>query len=193
MSKRKRARGQNSKPKVEIVEVTIEEKQAQAQRREQYEKAVKEIIALKDSARAGFTRHRQDFIALEDGYENIIPDAQNQSLLERGKSNLNPNMIKPRVAKIAKEIIKTFFSQDELVRLIPPEGEENSKLEEALQAEIKEYARDNNLYAKMYSTARDGLIYGTSVLKSYWRDNTFKIELVSLRDVFFDKSETTKE
>ena len=95
-------------------------------------------------------------------------------------------MIKPRVAKIAKEIIKTFFGQDELVSLIPPEGVQNNQLEEALQAEIKEYARDNNLYSKMYETARAGLVYGTSVLKTYWKDNTFKIEQVRLNDIFLD-------
>lgn len=151
---------------------------------------INEIIGLRDEAIAGYIKHKTDFIKLEEGYVNVISDRQRISLTQRRKSALTPNLIKPKVDKIVRDIMKAFFGQDELAMIQPEDKdvEDDAIVSEAISKELKEYGRDRNLYTKCKPIARDLLVYGTAVAKVYFntKENDTKIEQVKLSDVYLD-------
>jgi len=149
-----------------------------------------EIIALRDDAIAGFTRHREDFIRLEHGYLNILSEKQRLSLTQRRKSTLTPNLILPKVQMVVRDVMKAFFSNDELADLAVENGaeEEDERVNEILIEEVKDYSRETNLYLKTKPIVRNILIYGTGISKVYWSsaENSVKIEECKLDTVFVD-------
>lgn len=149
-----------------------------------------ELIALKDEAIAGYTKHKKDFEALESGYFNILPEAQLKSLRSRRKSALAPNLIKPKVDKIVRDMLKTFFGSDEIAKISPDDAadEHEMLISEVLNEELKDFARDSNLYSKCRPIARGALVYGTTITKVYWSvaENTIRVENCSLRDAYID-------
>jgi len=151
---------------------------------------VAELVALRDDAINGYEQHKSDFIALESAYVNVLSHKQRKSLLARRKSALTPNLIKPKVDKIVRDLMKSFFGNDELA-IIQPEDkeiEEDEKVSNALKKELKEYGRDKNLYTNLRPVARESLIYGTAVIKVYWsvKENNIKMERCRLDDVYLD-------
>lgn len=154
------------------------------------EKLVSELISLRDDAILGYTKHEKDFIALENAYLNILSTQQRKSLKKRGKSSLTPNLIKPKVDKIIRDLVKAFFGNDELA-VIQPESllsETGVKVSEILKKELKEFGRDKNLYSAVRPLMRDCLVYGTGMVKLYWssKENSVKFERCMLNNVFLD-------
>lgn len=148
------------------------------------------IIALRDEAIGGFDRMRPQFKALEAGYMAIIDEGQRTSLRKRRKSTLNPAMIRPKVAKVVRDVMRSFFGADELCQISPETGENENDLKtsEILKKELDEYARDENLYAGIKPAVRSAIVYGTAAVKCYWSvaENTVKIENVKLGKVYLD-------
>ncbi|MGE4510074.1 MAG: hypothetical protein AB7D43_03125 [Sulfurimonadaceae bacterium] len=149
-----------------------------------------EIIALRDDAISGFTRHREDFLGLERGYMNILSERQRLSLSRRSKSALTPNLILPKVHMVVRDVMKAFFSNDELADLSVENGadKEDERVNEILIEELKDYSREQNLYIKTKPIVRNMLVYGTGISKVYWNssENTVKIEECRLDTVFVD-------
>lgn len=149
-----------------------------------------EIIALRDDAIAGYVRHENDFVTLEEGYLNILSDKQRLSLMRRKKSALTPNLIKPKVDMLTRDVMKAFFGNDELAEISPEDvgNEEDERVRKALNAELKEFSRDRNLYSKCKPIVRDTFVYGTAVSKVYFSTalNDVKIERCKLDSVYFD-------
>ena len=149
-----------------------------------------EIIALRDGAISGFQKHLMEFIELERGYINVLSNAQRKSLIRRQKSALTPNLIKPKVDLLVRDVMKSFFSSDELAEITEYEGsnENDKKTTVALVKELKDFSRDRNLYSKCKPVVRDSLVYGTAISKVYWssRENTVKIEQPKLDSIYLD-------
>lgn len=149
-----------------------------------------EIVALRDEAIAGYTKHKGDFIALEEGYVNVLSDSIRKALYNKKKSALTPNLIKPKVDMLVRDVMKAFFGNDELAQITAEDkkDEHDIRVSDTLKAELKEYSRDRNLYSRCKPIVRDSIVYGTSIAKVYWnsRDNTCKIEHKKLTDVYFD-------
>lgn len=158
---------------------------------------VAELVAIRDDAINGYMQHKSDFIALESAYINVLSDKQRKSLLSRRKSALTPNLIKPKVDKIVRDIMKAFFSNDELAEIRPDDNNnaKDEKVTTALKKELKEYSRDKNLYTHIKPVAREALIYGTAVLKVYWntKANSVKMERCKLGDVYLDPYASTTQ
>ncbi len=151
---------------------------------------VAELVAIRDDAINGFNQHRSDFVTLESSYVNVLSNKQRKSLTSRRKSALTPNLIKPKVDKIVRDLMKAFFGNDELAEITPEdkESQHDEEVSEALKKELKEYSRDRNLYSTVKPVARESLVYGTACMKVYWstKANTAKIERCRLDDVYFD-------
>lgn len=149
-----------------------------------------QLIAIRDDAIAGFVKHQADFELLEQGYVNIIPNDKRLNLIKRGKSTITPNLILPKVSMVVRDVMKSFFANDELANLSVEDGadEEDKKVNEALKKELKEYSREAKLYSITKPAVRDSLIYGTAINKVYWskRDNTAKVEQCKIDSVFLD-------
>jgi len=149
-----------------------------------------EIVALRDDAIAGYTKHKKDFVALEEGYMNILRYAQRLSLARRKKSALTPNLIKPKVDMLVRDVMKAFFGNDELAEIKAEDIDniDDMAVTQALKDELKEFSRDKNLYSKCKPVVRDLLVYGTAILKVYWsiKENLAKVEQCKLSDVYFD-------
>ena len=154
-----------------------------------------EIIALRDDAIDGYTRHKSDFEALERGYVNVLSDKQRLSLKRREKSALTPNLIKPKVDMVVRDVMKSFFNNDELASLTAEDGvsEEDEIVTEVLVKEIKEFSREQNLYTTVKPIIRNKLIYGTAITKVYFSpaENTIKIQECGLDTVFIDPRAAT--
>jgi len=154
------------------------------------EELVAELVAIRDDAINGYMQHKQEFIALESAYINILSEKQRKSLLQRRKSALTPNLIKPKVDKIVRDLMKSFFGNDELAIIQPDkkDNEEDAKVSDALKKELKEYGRDKNLYTNLRPVARESLVYGTAIIKVYWsvKENNIKMERCRLDDVYLD-------
>ena len=154
------------------------------------DKLVAELVALRDDAINGFEHHRSDFVALESAYVNLLSNKQRKSLSSRRKSALTPNLIKPKVDKIVRDLMKAFFGNDELAEITPEdkESQHDEEVSEALKKELKEYSRDRNLYSAIKPVARESLVYGTACIKVYWntKANTAKLERCRLDDVYLD-------
>ena len=154
------------------------------------EDLVAELVAIRDDAINGYMQHKNEFIALEMAYINELSKQQRKSLSNRRKSALTPNLIKPKVDKIVRDLMKSFFGNDELalIKADNKESEEDEKVSIALKKELKEYGRDKNLYSNLRPVAREALIYGTAVQKVYWstKENNIKLERCRLDDVYLD-------
>lgn len=148
------------------------------------------IIALRDEAIGGFDRMKPQFKSLEMGYMAIIDEGQRTSLRKRRKSTLNPAMIRPKVSKVVRDVMRSFFGADELCQINPEtmDNENDLKTSEILKKELDEYARDSNLYANVKPSVRSTMVYGTAAVKCYWSvaENTVKIENVKLGKIFLD-------
>jgi len=151
---------------------------------------VAELVAIRDDAINGYMQHKNDFIALEMAYINELSHNQRKSLSNRRKSALTPNLIKPKVDKIVRDLMKSFFGNDELalIKADNKESEEDAKVSQALKKELKEYGRDKNLYTNLRPVAKEALVYGTAVQKIYWssKENNIKLERCRLDDVYLD-------
>jgi hypothetical protein len=134
--------------------------------RKKLTKAQNQILALRDSAIKGYDRTLPEFMMLEQGYmatldENVIND-----LKRRRKSFIAPQIIRAKVRKIERDIMKTYFSLDELGKI---EIENDKELTIVMQKKLNEYASHKlNLYTLMRPNVRDMLIYGTTIAKVYW-------------------------
>lgn len=148
------------------------------------------IIALRDEAISGFDRMKPQFKSLEQGYMAIIDEGQRTSLRKRRKSTLNTQMIRPKVGKVVKDVMKSFFGVDELCQITPETMENDNDLEtsEVLKKELEEYSRTSNMQRAVSPIVFRTLVHGTAVLKVYWckKSNTVKLEPVKLANIFFD-------
>lgn len=144
-----------------------------------------QMILLKDTAMRGYQQHEADFLALEQSYFAQIDERQRTSLKNRRKSTVEIQIIKPKVMKVTREIMKSFFGGNELAK-ITSEDSTDKELVKALSEELKEYARDEKFYTKAKPSVRNMLVYGTAVSKVYWANNTTRIESCSLADVWID-------
>jgi len=144
-----------------------------------------QMILLKDTAMRGYDQHEADFLTLEQAYIGTVDERQRTSLKKRRKSSLEIQIIKPKVMKVTREIMKSFFGGNELAK-ITPENSEDKDLVKALSEELKDYARTEKFYTRCKPSIRNQLVYGTSVSKVYWANNNVRIENCSLADVWID-------
>ena len=144
-----------------------------------------QMILLKDTAMRGYGQHEGDFLALEQAYFGQIDERQRTSLRKRRKSTVEIQIIKPKVMKVTREIMKSFFGGNELAK-ITSEDSEDKELTKALSEELKDYARTQKFYTRCKPSVRNQLVYGTSISKVYWANNDARIENCSLADVWID-------
>jgi hypothetical protein len=149
------------------------------------EAAKKRYSGFKDTAERGYQQHAADFKILEDAYNGVIEEGQRTSLKQRRKATLQIQAIKPKVNKVVREIMKSFFGGDELAK-ITEDGEGQAEVIKALEEELKEYARDEKFYSLCKPGIRNCLVYGTSITKVYWANNNPRIEHCLLSDVWVD-------
>ncbi|MEA1917048.1 MAG: hypothetical protein U9N42_05910 [Campylobacterota bacterium] len=149
-----------------------------------------QLVALNTEAYNGYLKHKSDFKLLEYGYLSIIDEAKRTSLKNRRKSTLNPQLIKPKIDKIERDVMEAFFGNDELADIQAENLKDENDLltQDALIKELKEYGREENLYSKVKPIIRNALVYGTSITKVYWSHeaNKAKIEQCKLNEVFLD-------
>ncbi len=145
------------------------------------------IITLRDEARRGFDKYKEQFQALENGYLSTISSEQKLSLMKRRKSLITYYLIQNKVRKVVQDIKKTYFANDEFAKLYPlTDYEEDIRVAKILQDELDEYVNTKaNLYTLISPNLVDVLVYGITVLKIYWNE-TIKLQRVSPKDVYFD-------
>lgn len=140
---------------------------------------------FKDAAERGYRQHSEDFRTLEEAYNGVIDEGQRTSLKKRRKATLQIQAIKPKVNKVVREIMKSFFGGDELAK-ITQDGDNQEEVIKALTEELKDYARDEKFYSLCKPGIRNCLVYGTSITKVYWANNNPRIEHCLLSDVWLD-------
>lgn len=149
-------------------------------------KKQEQIIKLKDEAINGYQRVRDEFRVLEAGYIAQIEQAQLSSLKRRRKSHLTQQVIKAKVRKIERDIMKTFFANEELAQ-VEIKGDE--RLTKVMQKRLNEYSdKRMNLYTLVRPNIRDVLIYGTTITKVYWSGDRDRLVVQnrSLNEILID-------
>lgn len=145
-----------------------------------------QILALKSVAINGYDKVVSQFLELEKGYMAFLGDDVIRSLRKREKSYIPTQIIRAKVRKIERDIMKTYFSTDEL-GTVEIDGDE--KLSVVMQKKLGEYASaKSSLYTIMRPLIRDALVYGTTVLKVYWSEarNKVVIQPRSLSEICID-------
>jgi len=149
-----------------------------------------QILALRDEAKKGFDKHRTDFQTLESGLLSIIDEGKRTSLKLRRKSTLNPQLIKPKVDSVTRDIMRSFFGQGQLAEIQPesPDDERDVKISEILSMELKDFSRDEKLYFRVKPIIKNALTYGTVVTKVYYdtKSEKVKVEKCRLNEVYLD-------
>ena len=143
------------------------------------------IVTMLEEAKRGFDLHRNDFEILEQGFLNILPDELLEHLKKRGKSHIAPKIIQAKVRRIVISILKTYFENDELAKLVPvfeQYREDANKLQLALDHWL---SRRINLYSRLKPAMYDACIYGLCCAKVYWSD-TLKVQRVKIKDIYID-------
>ncbi len=145
-----------------------------------------QILSLKSVAINGYDKVVSQFLELEKGYMAFLGEDVIKSLRRREKSYIPTQIIRAKVRKIERDIMKTYFSTDEL-GTVEIDGDE--KLSAVMQKKLGEYASAKaSLYTIMRPLIRDALVYGTTVLKVYWSEakNKVIIQPRSLSEICID-------
>lgn len=145
------------------------------------------IISLFEEARRGYELVRDDFVLLENGYLNILPEEKIKDLKKRGKSVITPRKIYSKIRRMVISIMKTYFENGELAKLSPTfptdENKDNiAKLQKAFNNWVETRI---NIYTRIRPIVRDALVYGTGCAKVYW-SNGLRIERVKPLDFWLD-------
>lgn len=143
------------------------------------------IVTMLEEAKRGFDLHRGDFEALERGFLNLLPDELIADLEKRKKSHIAPRIIQAKIRRIVISILKTYFENDELAKLVPvfdQYREDSKKLQQALDHWL---SRRINLYSRLKPAMYDACVYGLCCAKVYWSD-TLKIHRVKIKDIYID-------
>lgn len=143
------------------------------------------IITMLEEAKRGFDLHRSDFEVLEQGFLNILPNELIEDLKKRNKSHIAPKIIQAKIRRIVIAILKTYFENDELARLVPvfeQYREDAEKLQLALDHWL---SRRINLYSRLKPVMYDACVYGLCCAKVYWSD-TLKVQRVKIKDIYID-------
>lgn len=149
------------------------------------------IINMIDEAQKGYDLYSGEFEALEAGYNNVLSDELLTSLKSRRKSHIAPKIIKAKVRKVVISVMKTYFETDEFAKLTPATtNQEDIDLYPKIQALLDEWTTKKiNLYTRIKPSMIDGAVYGTPILKVYWKDG-LRINRVKIKDFHLDPNAT---
>jgi len=146
-----------------------------------------QIVALFEEARKGYELVKQDFLVLEYGYLNKLPDEKLEELKQRGKSVITPKKVYAKIRRILISIMKTYFENNEFAKLTPIFDTDTNKQQiQKLQMAFDNWVnRRVNFYTRVRPIVRDSLVYGTCCAKVYW-NNGLHLERIKPHDFWLD-------
>jgi len=149
------------------------------------------ILDMIDEAQRGYDLYKAQFEQLEAGYNNIIDLNLLESLKRRRKSHIAPKIIKAKVRKVAISIMKTYFETDEFAKILPA-NTDDIELYSKIQALLDEWTTKKiNLYTRIKPSVIDGLVYGTPIVKIYWKDGEgLRLNRIKIKDIWLDPNAT---
>lgn len=149
------------------------------------------IITMIEEAKKGYNLYLPQFEMLEAGYQNLISDTLIESLARRRKSHIAPKIIKAKVRKVVISIMKTYFETDEFAKISPASSTpEDLELFGKVQAVLDEWTtKKTTLYTRIKPSIIDGVVYGTPIIKIYWKDG-LRINRVKIKDFYLDPNAT---
>ncbi len=147
-----------------------------------------QILLLKDEAKKGYDFYRSSFEMLEKGYLNILSPEILQSLKDRRKSHITPQIIKAKVRRVAISTLKTYFENDSFAKITPEfSTKEDIEIATKLQKALDIWTTKKiNLYSRFKPVVIDGLVYGTPIVKVYWGRNGLNVTRVKIKDLYID-------
>lgn len=151
------------------------------------------IINMIDEAKKGYDLYATQFEALEAGYNNNIDEELLKSLRKRRKSHIAPKIIKAKVRKVVISVMKTYFETDEFAKILPASSSSDDiELYTKIQSLLNEWTTKKlNLYTRIKPSVIDGAIYGTPIVKVYWKDGEgLRLNRVKIKDLHLDPNAT---